>query len=285
MQELTLSRTGSGNGTVTSSPSGIDCGSACRTYFDADSVVMLTATPTSFSTFDGWSGNSDCSDGVVTLSAAASCTATFTGTCGAANEDCDDGNPCTVDSCPADDHCENATIPRAASACFAAGKSRVKLINSPDARADKLSWQWGAGAAMTQADFGDPSEGTDFTLCIYDASAASANLAATLSLPAGGLGWRSHAPKGWNWSDRHATLDGIKKLTLKPGTVGKSKVKLAASGDSLPLPAPFSVAKFFDLDPVLVLQLVSSDDKCWSSTFTSIGTTTNTPELFKAAAN
>jgi hypothetical protein len=45
-----------GNGTVTSTPSGIDCGSVCEAEFDADTPVTLTATPASGSTFTGWSG-------------------------------------------------------------------------------------------------------------------------------------------------------------------------------------------------------------------------------------
>lgn len=52
--KLTVTR--SGNGKVTSSPSGIKCGSACSAYFPLDSQVTLTATPARGQTFKGWTG-------------------------------------------------------------------------------------------------------------------------------------------------------------------------------------------------------------------------------------
>ncbi len=74
---LTITLTGSGGGTVTSSPAGIDCGSTCTEEFDAGSTVALTATPDGESGFLGWSGDADCADGEVTISGDVQCTATF----------------------------------------------------------------------------------------------------------------------------------------------------------------------------------------------------------------
>ncbi|CAK0780666.1 hypothetical protein CCP4SC76_7520002 [Gammaproteobacteria bacterium] len=56
---LTVSRLGTGSGTVTSSPSGIDCGATCSSNFTSGTSVTLTTTPATGSTFAGWSG--DCS--------------------------------------------------------------------------------------------------------------------------------------------------------------------------------------------------------------------------------
>jgi photosystem II stability/assembly factor-like uncharacterized protein len=53
---LTVSKPGSGNGTVTSDPVGIDCGTACWESYDPGTAVTLTATAESGSTFTGWSG-------------------------------------------------------------------------------------------------------------------------------------------------------------------------------------------------------------------------------------
>ena len=53
---LTVTKSGTGTGTVASSPAGISCGSSCSANFDSGSVVNLTATPDSGSTFAGWSG-------------------------------------------------------------------------------------------------------------------------------------------------------------------------------------------------------------------------------------
>jgi hypothetical protein len=51
---LSISETGAGSGTITSSPSGIDCGTTCSTEFDLGSEVTLTATPNPNSYLIGW---------------------------------------------------------------------------------------------------------------------------------------------------------------------------------------------------------------------------------------
>jgi hypothetical protein len=53
---LSVSRSGSGSGTVTSNPSGINCGSTCSKSFSSGTNVTLMANPSSGSTFGGWSG-------------------------------------------------------------------------------------------------------------------------------------------------------------------------------------------------------------------------------------
>ncbi len=85
---LTVVRAGPGNGRVTSSPAGIDCGSTCFFGFNYDPdvtppviiTVTLTATPISPSTFAGWSGHCDVISGntcKVTMNAASTVTAIF----------------------------------------------------------------------------------------------------------------------------------------------------------------------------------------------------------------
>jgi len=75
---FTLTVTKSGNGTVTSNPAGIDCGSDCSEAYLSGTIVTLTATPDAGWQFDSWSGDSDCTDGQVTMNASKTCTATFT---------------------------------------------------------------------------------------------------------------------------------------------------------------------------------------------------------------
>jgi subtilisin family serine protease len=76
---LTVQKSGAGTGTVTSSPSGINCGSTCTASFSSGAQVTLTATPSSDSTFSGWSGGGCSGTGTcqVTLNADATVTATF----------------------------------------------------------------------------------------------------------------------------------------------------------------------------------------------------------------
>jgi hypothetical protein len=75
---LTVNTVGTGTGTVSSSPAGIDCGTDCSEDYDYNTVVTLTAIADAGSGFMGWSGDTDCLDGIVTMDAAKSCTATFT---------------------------------------------------------------------------------------------------------------------------------------------------------------------------------------------------------------
>ena len=78
---LTVSKSGSGGGTVTSSPAGITCGSDCSEAYASGTSVTLTAAAASGSTFAGWSGACTGSGAcTVTMSAARSVTAAFNST-------------------------------------------------------------------------------------------------------------------------------------------------------------------------------------------------------------
>ncbi len=74
---LNINRTGNGTGTVTSSPLGIDCGVDCQQAYVYGTIVTMTPSADAESLFDGWSGDPDCLDGVVTMNAAKTCTASF----------------------------------------------------------------------------------------------------------------------------------------------------------------------------------------------------------------
>lgn len=78
-QTLTVSRVGTGSGTVTSNPVGISCGSTCSFGYSTGTSVTLTASATSGSTFAGWSGGGCTGTGTctVTMNAATTVTATF----------------------------------------------------------------------------------------------------------------------------------------------------------------------------------------------------------------
>ncbi|MFI5362156.1 MAG: hypothetical protein ACHQ49_09325 [Elusimicrobiota bacterium] len=83
---LSITIAGGGNGTVTSLPAGINCGSVCAASYAAGVLVTLTETPVGGSTFSGWSGGGCSGTGacVVAMSAAQSVTATFASAPGSA---------------------------------------------------------------------------------------------------------------------------------------------------------------------------------------------------------
>jgi glucose/arabinose dehydrogenase len=76
---LNVIKSGTGTGSITSAPAGINCGTDCTEAYASGSVVALTAQPAPGSTFAGWSGActgaAACS---VTMDAAKNVDATFT---------------------------------------------------------------------------------------------------------------------------------------------------------------------------------------------------------------
>ena len=64
---LTVTKSGAGTGTVSSTPAGIDCGLTCTASFDYNTPVTLTATADPGSTFAGWSGACSGVDPVCTV--------------------------------------------------------------------------------------------------------------------------------------------------------------------------------------------------------------------------
>ncbi|MBP6003015.1 MAG: VCBS repeat-containing protein [Pyrinomonadaceae bacterium] len=77
---LSVAKTGTGSGTVTSEPTGIDCGSTCSASYPVSTPVTLSAAAGTGSTFTGWSGEgcSGTDTCQVTMNTAKSVSANFT---------------------------------------------------------------------------------------------------------------------------------------------------------------------------------------------------------------
>lgn len=76
---LTVTLPGTGTGTVTSNPAGINCGATCSANYNTGTSVTLTAIPDGGNTFAGWSGAcSGTGTCTLTMDAAKSVAATFT---------------------------------------------------------------------------------------------------------------------------------------------------------------------------------------------------------------
>jgi hypothetical protein len=76
---LTVTKAGGGSGTITSAPSGINCGTTCSSSYPSGTATTLTAGAGSGSVFTGWSGAGCSGTGacVVTLATATAVTANF----------------------------------------------------------------------------------------------------------------------------------------------------------------------------------------------------------------
>ena len=72
---LSVSKQGAGAGVIVTDPAGIDCGGVCSAEFNLGSSVALEVIPAPGSVFVEWQGDSDCADGVVTLTDDVECVA------------------------------------------------------------------------------------------------------------------------------------------------------------------------------------------------------------------
>jgi uncharacterized protein YkwD len=143
--DLEVTIDGSGDGSVLSSPEGIDCGDECVAAFDDGTEVTLTAIAESGSAFAGWEGG-DCfgtDECIVTMSEAHSVTAIFVAQ---HDLDVDRGGTGrgTVTSSPAGIRCGSRCTQT-----FDEGTD-VRLVARPKARSTFVRWTGAcAGAGRT----------------------------------------------------------------------------------------------------------------------------------------
>lgn len=142
---LTVQKGGSGSGTVTSDPAGIDCGSTCNALYTPGTVVELTAAPASGSTFTGWSGSGCSGTGTctVTMTESRTVVAGF-----------DDPNACAPDAFEPDNVCFGQSI--------GIGGSQVRTLCDED-----WLWFFGAAGATYRIETSALTGGADTTLAVH----------------------------------------------------------------------------------------------------------------------
>jgi hypothetical protein len=155
-QQLSLTKTGTGTGAITSNPSGLNCGTTCTAFFGNGDTVTLTAAPAAGSSFASWGGacSGSTTTCTVTMNAAKSVTATFntvptSGTNFALTVTKSGTGTGGITSNPGGINC-GATC----SANFAQG-STVSLTATPDAASSFTGWSGtcsGTGACSVTMD-------------------------------------------------------------------------------------------------------------------------------------
>jgi hypothetical protein len=147
-----------------------------------------------------------------------------------------------------------------------AGRGAFRFTARPTPSQNRLTLAWTRGEGFANADLGDPLTDTDYTLCVYDASANPQPLA-TLVAP-GGLYcdtfpcWRvlTGSTQPLMYVDNFTSPHGIFQILLRPNDPGRSSVVVKGRGANLPLPATPLTA------PVTV-QLQGSHGTCWSAKY------------------
>jgi Tol biopolymer transport system component len=208
-----------------------------------------------------------------------------------------DGIPDDADNCPADPNPLQEDVDRdgAGDACdrsshgcphvpltgckapLVDGKSTLDVKDSAKDKGDLLAWKWIAGDATSIADLGDPLNGGNVRICLYDGPAAT--FASGAIAPAGGTCagkpcWKSLGAKGFKYGDKVLTPTGVDGITLLTGAAGKAKIVARAKGVPLDPPAlPFT-------GPVLV-QLSIDGGACFAAEYQPGSFTKNEPGSFK----
>jgi hypothetical protein len=99
------------------------------------------------------------------------------------------------------------------------GAATVALARGRKATGDSLKWKWSKGAATTIADFGDPTAGTDYTLCVYDGTAKLVFWASTARGMCGTKPCWKATKTGFRYSNTKRLPRGISRVTLAKGDV------------------------------------------------------------------
>ena len=190
---------------------------------------------------------------------------------------CDDGNACTTGDhcvggtcvvdpvvCPSCEACTGTQgcVPTISTGCKEAPASAILLRRL---NANAMVWKWQRGDATSRADFGSPPTTTDYDFCVYDGhldAAGAPNLVVSTRAPAGS-NWYA-TTNGFGYISADHTPDGLQRVRLQSGAVGKSRLLVRGSGFNLSLPPLQSITM------PLTVQLKSrdrADSQCWSAVY------------------
>ncbi len=159
------------------------------------------------------------------------------------------------------------------------GKAQLTLKDAADDAKDAFTWKWANGAATSLADFGDPTAGDGYEVCLYDAG----GLIASATAPAAGLCegrpcWRARKT-GFVYKDRLRSPDGLQSMSLKAGEDGRASILVQGRGASLAVPALTALAS------PLTVQLQTTTGVCWSARYQFPPALKQTPVLFRDRAD
>ena len=197
---------------------------------------------------------------------------------------CDDGSQCTDDACrsgscvgvPAPSvSCKRPTLPLKAVLLL---KTKTSGTSQPPGKDDRVSWTWTKGQATTIAEFGAPTDTDDYEFCVYG---AGPSVLFSGHVPAGGTCgeapcWKVKTGKGFSYRDKKRVPDGMEKLQLTAGTLGKTKISIQGKGVNLNMPSLGNLALPIEAQ-------LHGAGQCWAATYSTA--LVNTPEQFKAKSD
>jgi hypothetical protein len=182
---------------------------------------------------------------------------------GTGSPSCDDGNPCTSDSCASPTGCVHE-LDIETGCNTTNGKASFSVKDSSEAAKDQLKFQWQKGT-ITLADLGTPTASNDYVLCAFDENGVVASALAPAGSTCGSAPCWTESTKGVKYSDKAKppTSDGVSQISGTAGSDGKGKLQAKLAGSSM---NPLDIASI--AYPVKV-QLKTSGGECWEQDFDS----------------
>lgn len=143
------------------------------------------------------------------------------------------------------------------------GASALAVVDVATDSGDRLDWKISRGGAASADAFGDPTSSDGMVVCAYGGDEAD-TLVFEGRAPAGS-DWRSKS-SGFTYSSSATTPDGIRKITLKNGTDGRSKLVIKGAGSELDS-SPFGLPSM--PTGAITVQLQSAAGGCWSAAWSN----------------
>jgi cysteine-rich repeat protein len=146
---------------------------------------------------------------------------------------------CTAPACHEPPTCDPSTGACTANTllvrtdCRSAGKTKFRYQNSATDARDVLRWKWLQGAATTQAEFANPTTSADYQLCIFAETSESPALLMSADVPPTASSWHSLGHVGYTYSDKTGSDAGMRRILVKAGAAGHSKIILEGKGAAL----------------------------------------------------
>lgn len=164
--------------------------------------------------------------------------------------------------------------------CRRAAKSILLVKDSENDKGDLVKWVWVKGDATDFPALGDPTNDTDYALCLYDMQEALGQAPTPVEIAPDALKWSTKEPKLAKYKDPDGTSGGVIKALVKTGDAGKAKVLVIAKGANLTLPTAADEDLRFEVGPSVFAQFYNSEGECWSAEFVDFKK--NSPKKFIA---
>jgi len=177
-----------------------------------------------------------------------------------------------------------ACLPAPVGGCIAGGKGLL-FLNEKTAGKEKLKVKLTKLQSLVlPMQFGNPATGTtNYAICVYDGANA---LVGSYTVSRGGDTcdgkpcWSLKSGKGYKYSDKLTTADGIKTMTLFGGDPGKGKVIILGKNNSSAPTMPTGVAAALLNQTSATVQLLSNDAACFGMSLPNVKKADG--EIFKA---